>query len=166
MRLVDVLLSLPGLVVALAVVGMIGPGLIQVMLAMTAIWWVDYARMIRGATLRTREEDYVLAARSLGASQSSILTRHLLPNVLPTALVLTSLSIGSLLLALAGLSFLGFGAQPPTPEWGAMLESGRPFFQRAPQLMIYPGLAITVTAFALNLVGDGLRDILDPRLRA
>jgi peptide/nickel transport system permease protein len=165
MRIVDVLLALPGIVVALAVVGMRGPGLTNVMIAIIGIWWVDYARLIRSAVLRVREEEYILAARSFGTPTLSMLRKHLLPNVLPTSIVLTSMNIGSLLLALAGLSFLGFGAQPPTPEWGTMLENGRPFFQRAPQLMIYPGLAITITAVAFNLVGDGLRDALDPRLR-
>jgi peptide/nickel transport system permease protein len=165
MRIVDVLLALPGIVVALAVVGMRGPGLSNVMIAIIGIWWVDYARLIRSTVLRVREEEYILAARSFGTPPLSMLRKHVLPNVLPTSIVLTSMNIGSLLLALAGLSFLGFGAQPPTPEWGTMLENGRPFFQRAPQLMIYPGLAITITAVAFNLVGDGLRDALDPRLR-
>lgn len=165
MRIVDVLLALPGIVVALAVVGLTGPGLVQVMLAIIAIWWVDYARLMRATTLRVREEEFVTAARCLGASQRVIMRRHVLPNVLPSSIVLASLNIGSLLLALAGLSFLGFGAQPPTPEWGTMLENGRPFFQRAPALMIYPGIAITLAAVAFNLIGDGVRDALDPHLR-
>lgn len=165
MRLVDVLLALPGIVVALAVVGMTGPGLKQIMIAIISIWWVDYARLIRAATLRVREDEFIAAARCAGAPAHVILRRHVLPNVLPSAIVLASLNMGSLLLALAGLSFLGFGAQPPTPEWGTMLQNGRPFFQRAPELMIYPGLAIAITSVAFNLVGDGLRDALDPRLR-
>jgi ABC-type dipeptide/oligopeptide/nickel transport system permease subunit len=164
MRLVDVLLSLPGILLALAIVGALGPGLPQIMLAAIAIWWVDLARIVRSTTLRLRTEQFVTAAQVSGASTGRILTSHILPNVAPVAIVLASLSVAGLLLSLAGLSFLGFGAQPPTPEWGVMLENGRPYFQRAPHLMVFPGLAITISALAFALVGDGLRDLLDPRL--
>lgn len=165
MRVVDVLLALPGIVVALAVVGMTGPGLTQILVAIVLVWWADYARLVRAITLRLRQEEFVSSAKCAGVSPVRILFSHILPNILPSSLVVTSMNLGSLLLALAGLSFLGFGAQPPTPEWGTMLENGRPFFQRAPQLMLYPGLLITVAAISFNLVGDGLRDALDPRLR-
>jgi peptide/nickel transport system permease protein len=165
MRVVDILLAFPSLVLALAIVGMLGPSLMNVMLGMVAVWWVDYARVIRGLTVGMRERDFVTSARCAGAPASRIIARHLLPNVVPSVLVLATLELGSLMLAISALSFLGLGAQPPTPEWGTMLNDGRAFFQRAPQLMIYPGLAITLAVIGSNLVGDGLRDVLDPRLK-
>jgi peptide/nickel transport system permease protein len=165
MRAVDVLLAFPSIVLALAIVGTLGPSLRNVMIGMIAIWWVDYARIVRGLTLGLRESEYVTAARCLGAAAPRIMLRHVLPNVLPSVLVLATLELGGLMLAISGLSFLGLGAQPPTPEWGTMLNDGRPFFQRAPQLMLYPGLAITLVVVGCNLLGDGLRDVLDPRLK-
>lgn len=165
MRVVDVLLAFPSLVLALAIVGTLGPSLEHVMIGMIAVWWVDYARVIRGLTMSMREREFVTSAHCCGASASHIIVRHVLPNVIPSVIVLATLELGALMLAISGLSFLGLGAQPPTPEWGTMLNNGRPFFQRAPQLMLYPGLAITITVVACNLVGDGLRDVLDPRMR-
>ena len=165
MRVVDVLLAFPSLVLALAIVGMLGPSLANVMLGMVAVWWVDYARVIRGLTVGMREREFVTAARCAGAAAPRIIARHLLPNVIPSVIVLATLELGSLMLAISALSFLGLGAQPPTPEWGTMLNDGRAFFQRAPQLMVYPGLAITLAVVGANLVGDGLRDVLDPRLK-
>lgn len=165
MRMVDVLLAFPSLVLALAIVGTIGPGTVNVMLGMAAVWWADYARVVRAATLRTRADTYVEAAQSCGCPPWRVLIRHVFPNVLPSAIVLTTFGFGGLILALSGLGFLGLGAQPPIPEWGTMLDDGRPFFQRAPQLMLYPGLAIALSALGCNLVGDALRDMLDPRLR-
>lgn len=165
MRIVDVLLAFPSLVLALAIVGTLGPSLKNVMIGMIAVWWVDYARVIRGMTVSVREREYVASAHCCGASPGHIIVRHLLPNVLPSVILLATLEFGSLMLAISGLSFLGLGAQPPTPEWGTMLNNGRAYFQRAPELMLYPGLAITITVVACNLVGDGLRDVLDPRLR-
>lgn len=165
MRIVDVLLAFPSLVLALAIVGTLGPSLTNVMIGMIAVWWVDYARVIRGVTVSVREREYVAAAHCCGAPSGHIILRHLLPNVIPSVILLATLEFGSLMLAISGLSFLGLGAQPPTPEWGTMLNNGRPFFQRAPELMLYPGLAITVTVVACNLLGDGLRDVLDPRMR-
>ncbi len=165
MRVVDVLLAFPSLVLALAIVGVLGPSLRNVMIGMVAIWWVDYARVIRGLTMAMREREFVTAARCVGASAPHIILRHLLPNVIPSIIVLATLELGSLMLAISGLSFLGLGAQPPTPEWGTMLNDGRLFFQRSPQLMLYPGLAITLVVIGFNLVGDGLRDVLDPRMK-
>lgn len=165
MRLVDILLAFPSLVLALAIVGMLGPSLMNVMLGMVAVWWVDYARVIRGLTVGMREREFVTAARCAGAPAPRIIARHLLPNVVPSVIVLATLELGSLMLAISALSFLGLGAQPPTPEWGTMLNDGRAFFQRAPQLMVYPGLAITLAVVGSNLVGDGLRDVLDPRMK-
>ncbi len=165
MRVVDILLAFPSLVLALAIVGMLGPSLTNVMLGMVAVWWVDYARVIRGLTVGMREREFVTSALCAGAAAPRIIFCHLLPNVVPSVIVLATLELGSLMLAISALSFLGLGAQPPTPEWGTMLNDGRAFFQRAPQLMIYPGLAITLAVIGSNLVGDGLRDVLDPRLK-
>ncbi|MEJ7762669.1 MAG: nickel transporter permease [Thermomicrobiales bacterium] len=165
MRIVDVLLAFPSLVLALAIVGTLGPSLRNVMIGMVAVWWVDYARVIRGLTVGMREREFVTSAHCAGASAPHIIFRHLLPNVIPSVIVLATLELGSLMLAISGLSFLGLGAQPPTPEWGTMLNDGRAFFQRAPQLMVYPGLAITIAVIGSNLVGDGLRDVLDPRFK-
>lgn len=165
MRLVDVLLAFPSLVLALAIVGMLGPSLVNVMIGMIAVWWADYARVIRGMTVVVREREFIAAARCAGAPASWIVLRHVLPNVIPSVIVLATLELGGLMLAISGLSFLGLGAQPPTPEWGTMRNNGRPFFQRAPQLMLYPGLAITLVVVGFNLIGDGLRDALDPRMK-
>lgn len=163
MRVVDVLLAFPGLVLALVIAGMLGPGLLNVMIAVAAVWWVGYARVIRGVVLSVKEKEFVLAARSSGTSHLGIIVRHILPNVLSPVIVLATLDMGSLILAISGLSFLGLGAQPPTPEWGAMLNDGRPYMQVEPRLMIYPGLAIMTVVLAFNLLGDGLRDALDPK---
>ena len=142
MRIVDVLLAFPSLVLALAIVGTIGPSLQNVMIGMIAVWWVDYARVIRGMTISMREREFVASAHCVGASASHIIVRHILPNVIPSVIVLATLEFGALMLAISGLSFLGLGAQPPTPEWGKMLNNGGQFFQRDTQLMIYTGIAI------------------------
>ncbi|MDH7578790.1 MAG: nickel ABC transporter permease subunit NikC [Bacillota bacterium] len=163
MRLVDVLLAFPSLILALVIAGMLGPGLLNVMLAVASVWWVGYARVIRGMVLAVKEKEFVLAARACGTSELGIITRHILPNILSPVVVLATLDMGKLILAISGLSFLGLGAQPPTPEWGAMLNDARPYMQVAPQLMVYPGLAIVTVVLAFNLLGDGLRDALDPR---
>ena len=160
---VDVLLAFPSLVLALAIAGTLGPGIVNVMLGLVSVWWVSYARFVRGLVLSVRERQFVEAARCLGARDSRIIVRHVLPNVLPPVIVLASLEMGGVILAISGLSFLGLGAQPPTPEWGAMLNDGRAFLFNAPQLMLYPGLAISLVVIAFNLLGDGLRDGLDPR---
>jgi peptide/nickel transport system permease protein len=165
MRIVDVLLAFPSLVVALAIAGVLGPSIVHAMLGLVCVWWVGYARVVRGLVLTVRERPYVEAARTIGARNARVLWRHILPNVVPPVIVLATLEMGQLILAIAGLNFLGLGAQPPTPEWGAMLNEGRPFLQIAPQLMIYPGLTISLVVLGFNLLGDGLRDMLDPRLR-
>jgi peptide/nickel transport system permease protein len=165
MRIVDILLAFPGLILALAIVGMLGPGIENVVLGFVAVWWVSYARVTRSLVLSLRERDFIEATRSVGASNWRIILRHILPNVLPPVIVLITLEMGRLLLAISGLSFLGLGAQPPTPEWGAMLNAGRRLLQRAPELMIYPGLAISLAVMGFNLLGDGLRDALDPHLK-
>jgi peptide/nickel transport system permease protein len=163
MRLVDVLLGFPSIILALAIVGMLGPSLTNVMIGMVAVWWVDYARIVRGLTLKVTQHEYVTAAHCCGCDSRGMILRHILPNIIPSVIVLGTLELGGLMLAISGLSFLGLGAQPPTPEWGTMLNDGRRFFLMAPQLMVYPGIAITLVVMGCNLLGDGLRDALDPR---
>lgn len=164
MRVVDALLAFPTLLLTLAIVGTIGPGLRGVFLGLVAVAWADYARVVRGSVLAIREREYIEAARAAGATDRRLLLRHVLPGVLSPVLVLATLEMGQLVLALSGLSFLGLGAQPPTPEWGAMLNDGRTYFLTAPHLMLFPGMAISLAVLGLNLLGDGLRDVLDPRL--
>ena len=164
MRLVDVVLAFPGLIAALAIAGALGPGIHNVVLGLVTVWWADYARIVRGIVLGVRELHFVEAARALGATDRRVMLRHLLPQVLPPVSVLATLEIGSLILALAGLNFLGLGVQPPTPEWGAMINQGRAYLTTAPHLMLYPGLAISVVVLGFNFLGDGLRDVLDPHL--
>lgn len=163
MRVADVLLAFPGLILALAIVGILGPSLVNVIISLALVVWAGYARLVRGLVLEVREKPFVEAAIAIGASRTRILLRHIIPNVISPVIVLVSLEMGTLILAIAGLNFLGLGVQPPTAEWGAMLNQGRLFFQSEPQLMIYPGIMISVTVLGFNLLGDGLRDVLDPR---
>ena len=163
MRLVDVVLAFPGIILALAVAGALGPGLFNVMLALAMVGWTGLARVVRGSVLSVKQKEFVESARALGCSDLHIMTRHILPNVMAPVIVLATLDMAFIILAAAGLSFLGLGAQPPTPEWGSMLNSGRAFMRTAPHLTTYPGLAIMVTVLAFNFLGDGLRDALDPR---
>ncbi len=165
MRLVDVFLAFPVIILAIAIVAVRGPGLVNVMLALTFVYWTTYARVTRGVTLVLREEDYVLAARSIGASSLRIMLRQILPNAISPLLVIASLGLGNAILAEAALSFLGLGIQPPQASWGSMLNFGMQFLRDAPFLSIFPGAAIFVTVLGFNLLGDGLRDALDPRLR-
>lgn len=162
MRVVDVLLAFPGLVLALAIIGILGPGLMNVLIGVTVVSWAGYARLVRGLVLEVRERGFVEAAMAIGASRRHIVLRHIIPNIISPIIVLASLEIGAIILSIAGLNFLGLGIQPPTAEWGAMLNQGRPFFQRAPELMLYPGIMITLVVLGFNLLGDGLRDVLDP----
>jgi peptide/nickel transport system permease protein len=161
---VDALLAFPTMLLALAVIGAVGPGLRGVLVALVAVGWATTARVVRGEVLALRERDYVTAARAMGAPAPAIVGRHVLPNVLSPLLVLATVEVGQLILALAGLSFLGLGVQSPTPEWGTMINEGRSFLFRKPELMIYPGVAISVAVVAFNVLGDRLRDVLDPRL--
>ena len=165
MRMVDVLLAFPNIILALVIAGILGPSLTNVMIALSAIWWVSYARIIRGSVLSVKEKEFVEAVRAMGCSDASIAVRHVLPNVLSPVIVLATLDMGHIILSIAALSFLGLGAQPPIPEWGTMLNEGRPFMETAPHLMIFPGLMIMVVVLAFNFLGDGLRDALDPRMK-
>jgi peptide/nickel transport system permease protein len=163
MRVADVLLAFPGLVLALAIIGILGPGLVNVIFSVTVVAWAGYARLVRGLVFEVREKPFVEAAQAIGASRTRIVLRHIIPNVISPVIVVVSLELGGLILTIASLNFLGLGVQPPTAEWGAMLNQGRLFFQSEPQLMIYPGVMISLTVLGFNLVGDGLRDVLDPR---
>lgn len=164
MRAVDVLLALPNLVLYLAIVGTLGPGIRNVFIALVSISWASYARVVRGLVLSSRERDYVRASLALGANDRRLMLRHILPNVISPVAILASLQAGGVILALAALGFFGLGAQPPTPEWGTMINQARLFLQTSPTLMIYPGIAISLAVLGCNLLGDGLRDTLDPRL--
>jgi peptide/nickel transport system permease protein len=162
MSVVDLVLAFPGLILAVAIAGTLGPSLLNVMIAMAAVWWAGYARLVRGMVLSLRNREYVEAARAVGASDRRIMVFHIWRNILGPVIVLATLDMGWIILGISGLSFLGLGAQPPTPELGAMLNDGRPFLQTAPQMMFYPGAAIFLVVLGFNLLGDGLRDILDP----
>jgi peptide/nickel transport system permease protein len=164
MRVIDIMMSFPAILLAILVVTVLGPGLYNAMLAVGLAQVPLYSRLVRGLTLKLKSEDYVDAARALGANHSRIIFRHILPNCLSPLIVQATLNIASAILSAAVLGFLGLGAEPPTPEWGAMLSSGRLYMRVAPHISIFPGLAIMVTVLAFNLMGDGLRDALDPRM--
>ena len=163
MRIVDLILAFPGIIFAIWLVAMLGPGINQVILANALFNMPSFARIIRGSVLTMKESEYVYAARSLGANDLHILAAHILPNVVAPIVVLASLTVSDAVLTAASLSFLGLGSQPPTPEWGAMLSDGRPFLRNAWWLSLFPGLMLTLTVLGSNIVGDGLRDALDPR---
>jgi len=165
MSCIDVLLAFPYLLLALIVVTALGPGLINAMVAVSIVFTPIYARLARGTVLSLKGKEYALAARALGASNLRVMVRHVLVNSLAPLIVQASLTFGSAIVSAATLSFLGLGAQPPTPEWGVMLAEGRSSMEVAPWVATFPGLAILVTAIGSNLLGDGLRDALDPRLR-
>ena len=163
MRLVDVLLAFPGILLAIAFTAVLGPGLDHVILALCLIGWTGYARLVRGEILALREREFVHAARALGGHPRRIIIRHLLPNLLPPLMIQATFGLAAAIVAEGSLSFLGLGVEPPTPSWGSMLNEGRQFLLVAPHLTTYPGLALMITVVALNLVGDGLQDRLNAR---
>ena len=163
MRLVDIMLAFPAIVLALAIAAVLGPGLFNVMVALGVIGWSGYARVTRGQVLAVKENEYIEAIRAVGASNVRIICHHILPNVVAPIIVMATLGMAGALLAASALSFLGLGAQPPTPCWGAILAAGRGFLRRAPWIATFPGLAIMITVLGFNFLGDGLRDALDPR---
>jgi peptide/nickel transport system permease protein len=165
MRLIDILMAFPAILLAITIVASLGPGLRNAMLAVAIVGVPYYARIVRGSVLSLREQEYVQAARVTGASNARIILRHLFPNTLAPLIVAATLDVGWFIMIAAGLSFLGLGAQPPTAEWGVMLSTGRQFIRNAPHLSILPGSAIFLVVLAINFLGDGLRDALDPRLR-
>lgn len=162
MRISDIFLAFPGLVFAIAIAGVLGTSLMNVVIALAAVSWAKYTRVSRSLVLAAKEKDYILAAKMGGAKQYQIVFNYILPNIIPTLIVMAALDIGVMMLEISALSFLGLGAQPPTPEWGYMLSEGRNNMQTEPWLMIYPGIAIFITVMIFNLLGDGLRDLLDP----
>ena len=165
-RVVDAWLSFPYLVIVLSVMAVLGPGLLNVVLSLAIIIAAVNSRVIRGATITIAQGTYVEAARALGCGHTRILLRHILPNVTATIIILATIGLGAAILAESGLSFLGFGVPPPYPAWGAMLSgSGRTYMFRAPWMAIWPGIAISLAVFGFNMLGDALRDVLDPRLR-
>jgi len=165
MRLLDVLLAFPFLLLAIAIVSVLGPSLLNAMLGIAIVSVPAYARVIRASVIGAREEEYVTAARTIGVRPAGILFGHILPNAISPLIVQATLGIGTAILDVAALSFLGLGAQPPTPEWGSMLSAERNQVFTAPHLVFFPGLAIMLTVLGFNLLGDGLRDALDPRLK-
>lgn len=166
MRLMDAIYAFPQLILTISLAAMLGPSTLNVIYAITFTSIAPVCRVIRGATLSITQNEYITSARSLGASNKRIIFRYILPNVLPLVIIQASLSFAGTILAEASLSFLGLGTPPPTPSWGGMLSSsGRQFFEVAPWLAIWPGIAITLATLSFNLMGDGLRDILDPRMR-
>lgn len=165
MRLVDVLLAFPRILLALSIVGMLGPGLLNVMVAVGIAGITGYARLVRGSVLSAKENVYVEAARVVGCPDRIILRRHLLPNIIGPVIVLATLDVAAAILSASSLSFLGLGVQPPTAEWGAMLNEGRQYLRTAPWITLFPGLAIMISVLSINMLGDGLRDALDPRMK-
>jgi len=165
MRLVDILMAFPAILLAITIVASLGPGLRNSMLAVAIVGIPYYVRIVRGSVLSLREQEFIQAARTIGCSDVRIITRHVFPNTLAPLIVAATLDVGWFIMAAAGLSFLGLGAQPPLAEWGVMLSEGRQFIRNAPHLSILPGTAIFLVVLALNFLGDGLRDALDPRLR-
>ena len=165
MRVIDVLLAFPGILLALAIVSVLTPGLGNVMIAVGLAAVPTYARLVRASVLSAREQVYVEAARAIGGRDRTILTRYILPNVVAPLIVTGTLGLGTAILSAAALSFLGLGSQPPTAEWGRMLAEGRDYLREAWWISTFPGLGIMLTVLAMNLLGDGLRDLLDPRLK-
>jgi len=165
MRFMDIMLAFPSILLAIAIMAILGPQLSNAMLAIGIVNLPRFARIVRSSVLTVKEEEYISAAKSLGASDLRIMLKHLLPNCLAPLIVQSTLSIAGAILEAASLSFLGLGAQPPTPEWGAMLSAGRASLQIAPWVVAFPGLAIAITVLGFNLFGDGLRDALDPKMK-
>jgi len=165
MRITDIFLAFPSLVLAMSFSAALGPSLFNAMIALSIVWWPMYARLVRGQALAVRETSYVEAARSRGASNRHIMFRHILPNCLSPILVTLTMDMGWVITAAAALSFLGFGAQPPMPEWGRMVSDGRIYMLSAWWVSVFPGVGIVMVVLGFNLLGDGIRDALDPKLR-
>lgn len=164
-RIIDVMLAFPGILLALAIVSALGTSLINVTLAVGFFSVPMFARIVRGSTMEVKRLEYIDAVRTLGANDLIIIVRHILPNILSPIIIQASMRLATAILSAAGLSFLGLGAQPPSPEWGAMLSTGRDFLFNAPHIALFPGLMISMLVLGLNLLGDGLRDALDPRMK-
>ncbi|MFQ5455350.1 MAG: ABC transporter permease [Nitrospirota bacterium] len=161
MRIADILLAFPGILLAIAFTAVMGPDINNVIIALSLLGWVGYARIVRGQILYTRELDYVIAAKAIGVTTPYLITFHILPNIIAPVIVEATFGLAGVIIAESGLSFLGLGIQPPTPSWGAMLNEGREFILIAPHLITFPGIAIMLVVMSINFVGDGLRDMLD-----
>lgn len=165
MRATDIMLTVPGIFLALSITAALGTGVLNAMIALSITWWPGYARLVQAQVVSARENDYVQAARSMGASRRRIIFKHILPNILSSIIIKASLDVGFAILNLAALGFIGVGAQPPLPEWGAMIAKGRQFLPQYWWYSTFPGLAMFLTVFGFNMLGDGLRDVFDPRSR-
>ena len=165
MRLTDMFLAFPALILAIAIAASLGPSLRNTVIALSVVYWPWYARLVRAQVLSIKTREYVEAARAIGAPGSRVLLRHIMPNAVSVVIIQMTLDVGYAVLATSGLSFIGLGAQPPTPEWGRLITDGRQFFRDSWWFITFPGLALTLTVLGFNLVGDGLRDYLDPRTR-
>lgn len=165
MRLTDLKLTLPGLILAMAVAAALGPGLSNMIVAISLSWWPGFARLVRGEVLAKKEELFVQAARALGASHARLLSRHILPNIIGPVIIKMSLDMGFAILTVAALGFVGIGVTPPTPEWGSLLAVARGYMPEYWWTAVFPGLAIFLAVFGFNLLGDGLRDVMDPKAR-
>lgn len=163
MRISDMMISFPGLVLAIAIAGLLGPNMVNAVLAIAAVSWTKYARLSRSLVIKVKNSVFIEAAVLSGTKTHNIILRHILPNIISTMIITAASDIGTMMLELASLSFLGFGAQAPTPEWGLMLNEGRSYISKAPWLMIYPGIAIVIVVVVFNMLGDSIRDILDPK---
>lgn len=163
MRIADLMVSFPGMVFAMAIAGIMGASIRNAVIAVALVSWTKYARLARSLVLKIRNQDYVAAAVVTGSKTSYILRKYMVPNVIPTLIITGATDIGGMMLEIAGLSFLGFGAKAPTPEWGLMLNEGRQFIQNASWMMVFPGAAIFIVVVVFNLLGDALRDVLDPK---
>ena len=163
MRIADMMIAFPGMILAIAVAGILGASIRNAIIAVALVTWPKYARLSRSLVLKIRDRDYVSAAIVTGSKTPYMLLRYMLPSAITTLVITAAMDVGTMMLELAGLSFLGFGAVPPTPEWGLMLSEGRAFMTTAPWLMIFPGVAIFIVVVVFNMLGDSLRDILDPR---
>lgn len=163
MRIVDAFLAFPSLLLALGIAGLFGAGFMNLVIALITVDWAGYARLARGSVMTVKEQDYIKAAKGLGAGDMHVILCHVIPNVISPLIVMATIGMGYVILSAAGLSFLGFGVQPPTPEWGSMLSEGKTYIRSAPYIMIFPGIAIMLTVIAFNYLGDELRDLLDPR---
>ena len=163
MRISDMMISFPGLVLAIAIAGLLGPNMVNAVLAIATVSWTKYARLSRSLVIKVKNSVFIEAAVLSGTKTHNIILRHILPNIISTMIITAASDIGTMMLELASLSFLGFGAQAPTPEWGLMLNEGRAYISKAPWLMIYPGIAIVIVVVVFNMLGDSIRDILDPK---
>lgn len=163
MRVIDILLAFPGILLAIAIMAILGPSLGNIIIALCIMGWVGYARLVRGQILSIREHEFILAAKAAGINSFQIISRHILPNIVTPLMIQVTFGIASVITAEAGLSFLGLGVQPPTPSWGSMLNEGRSYILIASHLTIFPGLAIMLVVLGFNFLGDGLRDYLDPK---